>query len=511
MEKESTTTRWWDLTSLAILFVLLEIVASRLVATTWTPYLYLAQTSTYIAFVVGTALGYSRFSRRISQWLSALFMILMLPLQWTLMIDQNVSLEGQLTSVAGRLFFSTSDFLGRRPVEDYLFFVVIVTISFWFISSWAGFTLVRDQNYLAAILPCAIGLLIIQNYDHARAGRLWFLAFFALMALLLLGRMHYLQNKEVWRKRRIFLSQDTGIELTSSMAVAAGLLILVSWSLPATLSSVNSAVKTWEKVTKPWRELTENMENAVSALESPSGSKRGEFYGSELPLAGGWPLSDSVMFEVQAPDIPSDQRPPRYYWRGRSYDYFMDGQWYSTGTKRDEYTPNMVNPFDITEDGKKPASFQFKTGDASFSLLYSPTEPIHVDHPGITFTQPGETGRDIVAWHAFPWLKSGETYQVDVLLKNPDQQQLRESGSDYPQAVAQKYLQLPADFSPRIKQLAQDITVDAETPYDQAVAITKYLRENIKYSAKIENPPRNTDRLEWVLFDYKKGFCVYYA
>ena len=69
MEKASAPARWWDWASIALLFVLLEIVASRLVATTWTPFLYLAQTSTYIAFVVGVALGYSRFSRRLSQWL----------------------------------------------------------------------------------------------------------------------------------------------------------------------------------------------------------------------------------------------------------------------------------------------------------------------------------------------------------------------------------------------------------------------------------------------------------
>ncbi|MGE5462250.1 MAG: transglutaminase-like domain-containing protein [Syntrophothermus sp.] len=505
MEKAPNTTRWWDWASLALLFVLLEIVASRLVATSWTPYLYLAQTSTYLAFVVGVALGYSRFSRRLSQWLSAIFMVLMLPLQWTLMIDQNVSLEGQFTSVAGRLFFSTSDFLARRPVEDPLFFVVIMTLAFWFISSWAGFALVRDQNYLAAVLPCAIGFMTIQAYDR---NRLWILAVFAFMALLLLGRLHYLQNKEAWHKRRILLSPDTGVELTSSMVVAAGLLILVSWTLPSSISSWQSATRTWDKLTKPWRTFTQNMENAVSALESPSGSKRGEFYGSELPLGSGWPLSDSVMFTVKAPDIPSDQRPPRYYWRGRSYDYFVNGQWYSTGTVRSEYSPEELNPVSLqSTTGQTPAHFMFHTGDASLSLLYSPTDPVRVDHPGVTCKQ----GTDIVAWHAFPWLKSGETYAVDVFLKNPNLQQLRDAGTNYPDWVSQKYLELPKSFSPKITQLAKDLTADAPTPYDKASAITQYLRDNIEYAATVPNPPRNADRLEWFLFNFKKGFCVYYA
>ena len=245
MEKTSTPVRWWDWVSLVLLFLMVEILASRLVATTWTPFLYLTQTAAYIAYVVGIALGYSSFPRRLAQWLSFLYMGIMLPLQWTLMIDQNTSLEEQIFSVAGRLYYSTSDFIARRPVDDPLFFVVVMTFTFWFISSWAGFTLVRNQNYLGAVIPAAIGILIIQNYDRVAAGRLWFTAFFALMALLLLGRLHFLQNRKAWRERRVFLSPDNSLELSSSMAVAAGLLILVSWTVPASIASWNSAVQRW--------------------------------------------------------------------------------------------------------------------------------------------------------------------------------------------------------------------------------------------------------------------------
>ncbi|HEU4746519.1 MAG TPA: hypothetical protein VFS61_14855, partial [Anaerolineales bacterium] len=164
--------RWWDWAAVALLFVLLQTVASRLVATAWTPFLYLTQTFTYIGFVIGTALGYSTFHRRTVRLLNFVYMVILVPLQWTLIIDQNASLEEQFASVGGRLYFSTSDFLTRQPVQDPIFFVALMSITFWIISSWAGFTLVRNQNYLGAILPAAIGLLIIQNYDGRVAGRL---------------------------------------------------------------------------------------------------------------------------------------------------------------------------------------------------------------------------------------------------------------------------------------------------------------------------------------------------
>ena len=503
--------RWWDWAAIGLLFVLLQTVASRLVATTWTPSLYLIQTFTYIGFVIGTVLGYSTFQRRTVRWLTFFYMIILLPLQWTLVIDQNTSLEEQFASVGGRLFFSTADFLARRPVEDPLFFVALMSIAFWILSSWAGFTLVRNQNYLGAILPAAIGLLIIQNYDSAVAGRLWFLAFFAFVALLLLGRMQFLQNKQSWRERRIFLSPDTGVDLTSSMAVAAGLIILVAWTVPGSLSSMNAAVKTWNRVTKPWHEFTESMKNAVSALESPSGNKNGEFFGSNLALGRGFPLSDLVMFEVETPDLPFEEKPPRYYWRGRTYDRFQNGQWYTSGTVREEYSPAVTNPFEVDTQEKTPAHFVFNTGKTNFSLLYSPAQPIWISRPGVTFAVPAEAGKDIVAWHAYPALRGGETYQLDAILSNPNRQQLQEAGTAYPEWVRQKYLQLPQDFSPRIQELAKEITAGAQTPYEKASLITRYVRENIVYSQTIPEPPRNKNSLEWVLFDFKQAYCVYYA
>jgi hypothetical protein len=100
---------------------------------------------------------------------------------------------------------------------------------------------------------------------------------------------------------------------------------------------------------------------------------------------------------------------------------------------------------------------------------------------------------------------------VDAILNNPNRQQLQEAGTEYPAWVTEKYLQLPEGFSPRIQDLARQITAGAPTPYAKAVAITEYLRDNITYVETIEEPPRNRDILEWILFDYKQAYCVYYA
>jgi len=515
MEKlNAQQSRWWDWAAIGLLFVLLQTVASRLVVTTWTPFLHLIQTFTSIGFVVGTALGYSQFRRGTVRWLTLIYMLIMIPLLWTLIIDQHASLEEQFASVAGRLFFSTADFFARRPVEDPIFFVALMSITFWIISSWAAFTLVRNQNYLGSVLPSAIGLIIIQNYDSRIPGRLWFLAFFAFIALLLLGRLQHLQNKSSWRARRIFLSPDNSVDLTSSMAIAAGLIIVVAWTAPASLSSIKSAVKAWDRVTHPWRQFTDRMENAVSALQSPSGGRPGEFFGSELALGQGFPNSRDVMFIVRTPQLSTTQQPPRYYWRGRVYDYFSKGQWRATETSQEDFSP-PTEPAASDSIEETLARFGFQIGDTRMSLLYGPSQLVWISRPGTRLTAITDLphqDKEVISWNALPELLPGEAYFADSIVKNPDRQQLQEAGTAYPKWVTTKYLQLPDKFSPRVAELAKEITATApDNPYDKSVAITTYLRQNLKYSATIQQPPRNKDTLEWMLFDYKQAYCVYYA
>jgi len=511
MQKASGTTRWWDWISILVLFIIVETSASRLVTTNWTPFLFLGQTAAYIGFTVGAALGYARFSARLSRWISFLYMIIFLPLLWTLIIDQEASLEEQFLSVGGRLFYSYSDFFAGRSVDDPLFFVTLITIGFWIIGASAGFQLVRKQNYLTAVVPSAVVLLVIQSYDNLNEGRIWIIAFFAFLALLLLGRMNHLTNKKSWRERRIFLSPDNNIDLTSIMTIAAGLIILISWTPPASFSGMDSAIQRWNRITRPWREFTESIKNAVSALESPSGGVRGEFYGTEIALGRGFPLSDALMFRVKAPELSSNQKPPRYYWRGYTYDYFDKGQWYTTGSSLQDYSPSDIISIPIPFNTRRPARFIFNTGELTFSLVYAPSEPAWFSRRGSTRNLPAGDRQEIISWYAFPALLGGETYQVDAFLSNPNTGQLREAGQFYPAWVSDKYLQLPDGFSPRIIELAEEITSEYDNPFDKAAAITKYLRDNIDYAESLPQTPRNQDPLEWMIFENKQAYCVYYA
>jgi hypothetical protein len=146
MKKSLSIPRWWDWTAIALLFLLLLTLASRLVNTNWTPFLYLTQVFTVQGVVIGLILGYSQFKPGTARLLSFLYMVILIPLQWTLIIDQRVSLEEQLLSVWGRMYFSISELIAKRPVDDPIFFVAVMSIAFWVVSASAGFSLTRYQS-----------------------------------------------------------------------------------------------------------------------------------------------------------------------------------------------------------------------------------------------------------------------------------------------------------------------------------------------------------------------------
>ncbi|MBK9925663.1 MAG: transglutaminase domain-containing protein [Anaerolineales bacterium] len=503
--------RWWDWPAVLMLFILVQIVSSRLIATNWTPFLYLIRTITFMGCFIGCAVGYSRFETRVIRWLTFLYMLALLPLQLTRVIDQQASLEEQFMSVGGRLMASLGNFFTQKPVEDPIFFVTIMLIAFWGISTWAGYALIRKQDYLGAVLPSTIGLLFIQYYDNAVLSRLWSMALFTFVALLLLGRLNHLQHLVSWQARRVFLPPDSRVDLTSMMLAVTGLIILVSWTIPPSASSLNAAVERWNRMTKPWREFTHNIENAFDAIQATRNGRRVDLFGSELSLGTGFSLSDVIVFNVQPPEIPDEENPPRFYWQGRIYDHYENGQWSATNTTQDKFTPSADSLAVLNTNGQPRFRFTFFAGENPLSLLYAPTQPVWVSRASSIQLLGTKDGEDVSAWFASPILEAGESYQVESAISNPGVNRLKSAGTNYPAWVTDRYLQIPENFSSPVHRLALEITKDAQTPYDKATAITQYLRTQIEYSDSVEKAPENTDSLEWLIFEYKKGYCVYYA
>jgi len=80
----------------------------------------------------------------------------------------------------------------------------------------------------------------------------------------------------------------------------------------------------------------------------------------------------------------------------------------------------------------------------------------------------------------------------------------------YPEWVRSRYLSLPEDFSPTIRDLADKITREKNSVFDQALAVNNYLRNTYRYKDNVEIP-QGEDPLEWFIFSGREGFCNYFA
>ena len=87
---------------------------------------------------------------------------------------------------------------------------------------------------------------------------------------------------------------------------------------------------------------------------------------------------------------------------------------------------------------------------------------------------------------------------------------LQDQGTDYPQWVTDKYLDLPDDLPLRIRVLALTQTAGSTSQFERVVRIREYLR-TIAYSQDIEPPPPGSDALEFFLFDQKAGYSDYFG
>ncbi len=88
--------------------------------------------------------------------------------------------------------------------------------------------------------------------------------------------------------------------------------------------------------------------------------------------------------------------------------------------------------------------------------------------------------------------------------------QLRAVPAIYSSKIQETYLQLPPGLDPRIKQLAEDVTMHASNPYDKAAAIELYLKSHYAYTLDLRGDPGN-DPLAYFLFTRRAGHCEYFA
>ncbi len=503
-----TSTRLRDFPSAAFLMLALWTASQRLYNTHWAEGLGSAIILAFLGVILGYAIGFSKFKRGGVFWLTTGYgiPIVILTLGWILY--GGIPWLERVANLSDRLAASLGLFFTRQPVEDTVLFVVCMALVFWIISMLAGYALARFGNFIGAVLPAGVALVIIQLYDSGKGNSDALLAVYIFFCLLLLGRLTYVRRQLFWKEHQVSVLTESRSDLNVLLATVALATVVLVWLAPTSVKSLSNVKAAWENFTRPLRDVERDLGHAVAGLNASGNVQTVEFFGDALPLGSQAAAGETIYLRIR---IPSNNSSVRYYWRARSYNVFLNNQWHSENVSSKPFDPDQ-DPIALADPAGQTDDFTFTVVSLDLLDLVTPARPVWVSYPSELFFLPVSQGKlDPIQFRTTPYVLAGERYSVRANVYDPTIPQLREAGDVYPEWVTSRYLQIPDNISTEIADLAKRITEDARTPYDKAVAITNYLRSSITYSNTVDDPPPGLDPLDWFLFDSKKGFCNYYA
>jgi transglutaminase-like putative cysteine protease len=506
---EYNLTSWWDPMTAILYTVVILIVAARLSATGWVRNLDLVQTVVLLGGILGLALGRSIFSKLIVIILSFLYGIFVVPWQLGSTLGIDIEWMDRLTIMSDRIQTIIRAIIFREPVTDNLFFLLVMAVLFWILAVYSGYQLVRNGDVWRAVIPGGLAIIIIQNYDPILARRTWYLAFYILFSLILLARSHYKRQRRKWETSRTSVPPDAGFDFIRYAMLASVIIVLVAWNSPAMANTFSPISSLYRIAEEPWEKAKEELSFLFASLRATIGLVS-DYYDEEQALGRGNVNDDVMVMRVVAPRISYPGH--RYYWRARIYDNYENGSWSATPSEESQFNPNEGNFVEIDDEINFTVVDVEITPQRSIITLFTPIQPMWVSRPStIKANLVEDNVLDVVNLEAQTYLRPEDTYNARAAIATVTEKQLREAGTEYPQWVLDRYLQVPEEVTARTRLLAGDLAEGADNPYDIALIMTAWLRDNIEYVELIDEPPANRELIDWFLFDYQKGFCNYYS
>jgi transglutaminase-like putative cysteine protease len=332
-----------------------------------------------------------------------------------------------------------------------------------------------------------------------------YLALYLLFALLYVVRTHLFEREEVWRRERVTYDPVLRYDFLRAGLVLTLIVLALAWALPSA-AAVPQLANTWDRLSEPWRTVGEEWQRLFSTLHRSPAMGIVEPFGSSLALGGPREVEDVLLMDIAAP------HQGRYYWRGGVYAYYEGSRWEAADQEQVLLIPGRQPP-GMTHDAFRLPVVQTVTNYVpGRRLLVGASQPVAVDREAEAYVSVAEDAPlELIRILGVSPLQADDQYAVTSHVSDVDATKLRQSGTGYPDWVRQRYLQLPPTLPDRVRLLAEEITVDADNPYDKAVAVEQYLRRNITYDLTPPRPPEGQDYVDFLLFDSQRDYCNGYA
>jgi transglutaminase-like putative cysteine protease len=432
---------------------------------------------------------------------------------WTPISAAFLDLKDSLVVLLTRLLDWTLALVNGEPIFDPVATAIIWSLAVWIVAVWAGWVVRRRRQPLLALIPAGVLIGTTLAFTGSRTTSLFWLLGTMLPMLAIVS--HEIRQRE-WR--------NTGLQFSPILWQ-----IIAVWSIFLSVVIVVVAALTQSVSLKGIVDFTRRLSYETTQREQVAESLGMEFQPVSQPGQGrsqsnvsvpsisrqhlirsGPKLSNQEVMAIRiSPPIGSgvgeggDTVEPSIYLRRNTYDRYTGRGWTTGNTETEKYEAGeQVSQINL------PGHRLIKQ---EVVAIAEPSQAVYVVGTLVT------TDQDF----AIEWRSVKDSFgaffseptnrsQVVSLIPIVSEDELRSSGSDYPDWVRTRYLSLPDTVPGRVLTLARDLTATAPTPYDRALVIESYLRE-IPYSLDTPNPPVGNDVTDYFLFDLQKGYCDYYA
>jgi hypothetical protein len=378
-----------------------------------------------------------------------------------------------------------------KPGEETLSFAIFLILITWiagYVSTWF---ILRKQNAWVAVSFGAIVILV--NLSNLPEKHYIFFGFYSLAAMILIIQTRLVKQNYLLERGTSFLKRAFLYFMVPPLCLVI-LAFPISWITPEIrVPQFQTMIATRMLWKYDIEKSPLNLFSSVPAKQPLSKSSAIR----DLVFGEGWPQGDRVDFVV------SSERPS--YWREHMYDTYTSQGWTNQPTNKYLLEQDVPWGKDKTISDNGTVTYTV-TVNLKTDVLLTAGDFISCNMPVLAHVGAG----DITTVSTPRLLNPDECYTITSGIFSAAPSDLSVAGEDYPQPITDYYLQLPPDFPERIRQLSEDITREAKSPYDKVLAISSYLAQ-IPYSEEVEAPPQGIDGVEHFLFTQKSGFCVYFA
>jgi transglutaminase-like putative cysteine protease len=395
---------------------------------------------------------------------------------------------------------------GRTPTDPTITLVLLYAL-FWLLGAWLAWSLLRRRQPLLAVAPA--GAALATNVLNFPDGQDAYVFWFVVLTLATLLWSTYQGALTGARGRRVELAAGACWDFWERGALAAAVLVAVGVLVPP-LTVTDRTTDIQNGLSDSWARITHSGGAASTSVG----------FSAEARLGGALTRDTGLVFTYTV----VGRAPGPSYFRGLDLQP-LPGRWafVSTAAATQRVTRGQEVSYAESYEAEQRATYAIdvlRPPGSAPDLILAPGVLNTVDRDVRVSESRLARGGDVPSFllqtadqvvAASGW----GTYRVEVEQSIASEADLRAAGTGYPDWVGGDRI-LPVGYRPaatvqRIRDLALRMTAGATTPYDQAVAVERFLRDDFSYTLTPGRAPPGEDPEENFLFTTRAGYCQYFA